>query len=79
MGCTGFYRDDPRNGAGLVMLKLEDDELAVEHAWRAQDDAELGADHVRRAANQHDAGARDRSGRDRRGHRTPTCCTWSIS
>ena len=37
VGCTGFYRGVQRDGSGLAMLKLEDDELVVEHVWRAKD------------------------------------------
>jgi len=37
VGCTGFYRGVQRDGAGLVMLELDGDELSVEHVWRAKD------------------------------------------
>jgi hypothetical protein len=37
VGCTGFYRGVQRDGSGLVMLALENDELSIEHIWRAKD------------------------------------------
>jgi hypothetical protein len=37
VGCTGFYRGVQRDGAGLAILKLEGDELSVEHVWRAKE------------------------------------------
>jgi hypothetical protein len=40
VGCSGFYRSVQRDGAGLVMLVLDDDELTIEHVWRAKDHPE---------------------------------------
>jgi hypothetical protein len=37
VGCTGFYRGVQRDGAGLAIVKLEGDELSVEHVWRAKE------------------------------------------
>jgi hypothetical protein len=37
VGCTGFYRGVQRDGSGLVILKLEDDALEIEHVWRAKE------------------------------------------
>ncbi len=40
VACSGFFRGAPRDTAGLALLKLEDNELAIEHVWRGRDDEE---------------------------------------
>jgi hypothetical protein len=40
VACAGFLHADPRPGSGLAILRLQKDELSVEHVFRVADDDE---------------------------------------